>query len=624
MKYFRLLILTGLGVTLLAPPTHAQPPAAKPKAPQKDAAGKDKAATKADARLAREGRRAHARSLLFTLSGEARGFRDQTLRARSMARIADALWGVAPEQGRALFREAWDAAAKADQASQGSLNLRRGVLSLTARRDPQLAEDFLQQLKAEEDEETKAIPAGGGGPVTGNNLWELPAGAEKRLGLAENLLNAGDVKSALQFADPVLGSVTISTLEFLTQLRAKDAPAADRRYAAMLANTSANTLSDANAVSLLSSYIFTPHTYVIFNRSGGADATSTQTSYPRADVSPNLQLAFFQVARGVLLRPQPPPEQDQSTTGVAGKYMVIKRLLPIFGQYAPQEIAAAVRGHFDALGADVGEGVRQAEDEWVRKGVGPEKPLADQQRSLLDEAERAATSDEHDQLYFKLALLALGKGDGAARTYVGKITDSSFRRRAQAWVDWSLVIKAVEAKKVDAALELARGGELTPIQRVWVWTRAAKLLADTDRDKASALLDDAVAEVRRLERTDAYRARGLLAVANALRLIEPARAWETISDAVEAANAAEGFTGEGGVLTLTVNSKSQILNKRESVPDFNIEGIFGEAAKTDFDRAVEMARGFKAEAPRVNATIAVSRSVLNEPHAPAARPAAKK
>jgi len=100
------------------------------------------------------------------------------------------------------------------------------------------------------------------------------------------------------------------------------------RYAAMLAGASNNMLADANTVSLLSSYIFTPNTYVIFNPDGAA--TGSFMPMTPANVSPQLRLAFFQTASAILLRPQPPPDQDQSTSGIAGKYMVIKRLLPLF------------------------------------------------------------------------------------------------------------------------------------------------------------------------------------------------------------------------------------------------------------------------------------------------------
>ena len=66
-------------------------------------------------------RRDRARSLLIALSSDARTFNDQTLRARSLARIADALWRVDPEQARLMFRKAWEAAEVADQESDRKL-----------------------------------------------------------------------------------------------------------------------------------------------------------------------------------------------------------------------------------------------------------------------------------------------------------------------------------------------------------------------------------------------------------------------------------------------------------------------------------------------------------------------
>lgn len=588
----------------------------KPKATLDNTAGGDKAVAKAEAERVREGRRMQARALLFSLSNDARGFRDQRLRARSLARIADALWDVAPEQGRTLFREAWDAAEKADKEEREGPELRREVLTLIAKRDGSLAEEFLGKMKAEQ-QESKADSSSNASP-SGNNLWELPEAAEKRLGLAGSLLKTGDVKSALQYADPVLGSVTISTVDFLTYLREKDAGAADQRYAVMLANTGVNPLADANTVSVLSSYVFTPHMYVTFDASGAASSSMTRNVYPPANVSPQLRLAFFRTATAVFLRPQQPPGQDRSTTGVAGKYMALKRLMPLFERYAPAEVSAAMHGQLEALNSLVSDGVRQGEAEWVQKGITPEQSASDSERSLLDEVEHADTSDEKDQLYFRLALLSLDVDGAKARDYVSKIDDISFRRRARAWVDWSLAVKAVKDKKAEAALELAKDGELTHIQRVWVLTQSAKLLGKTDHDKALSLLEEAKSTARSIDRDDVDRPRGLLAVAGAMKVIEPTRAWDAISDAAEAANATEGFTGEDSMLTTTVNAKSQILIKKENVPDFDIEGIFGETARSDFDRAVLLAGGFKGEAPRVNAVIAVARAVLNDKGAPAA------
>src|SRR6266478_7665536 len=139
-------IIVGVGLSFLPSPVSAQSPATKPRtAPLNNTAGRDKSDPKAEADRIVKKRRAQARSLLISLASDARTFRDQPLRARSLARIADTLWDVDAEQGRTLFRKAWEAAETADQnhgpynLGEGPLNLRREVLKLAARRDRLLA-----------------------------------------------------------------------------------------------------------------------------------------------------------------------------------------------------------------------------------------------------------------------------------------------------------------------------------------------------------------------------------------------------------------------------------------------------------------------------------------------------
>jgi hypothetical protein len=631
MNRIRLSIIVGLSLISFARPASAQAPSAKAKARP---AGKDNSDAKSEAeRIAKE-RRAQGHALLLSLANDARNFRDQTVRVRSLMRIADVLWSVDAEQGRTLFRQAWAGAEAADEESQerresveGDVaidptavteavvaagksipDLRREVLRVVARRDAQLAEEFLQSLKAEQHEDKP----GAASP----NLWELSEAQRRRLSLAEELLRTGDIERALQFADPVLGSATMPTLDFLTLLHEKNPAAADQRYSAMLMNTRGDLTADANTVSVLSSYLFTPQVYVTFDRYGAPSYSMMPSPPAPPNVAPQLRLAFFQTAAAVLLRPQPPAEQDQSTAGVLGKYMVVRRLMPLFERYAQRDVAEAVRGQLEALNVQVSDSVRQSDDEWEKKGLSPEKPLGDQEQTLLDQIERATTSGERNELYFKLALLTLNKGDVRARDYASKIDESGFRKQARAWVDASLAITAVEKKKVDTALELARTGELTNLQRVWVLTQAAKLLSATDRIRALSLLEEAIAESRRIQGYDADRPRRLLAIANAVRLVEPSRVWNALSDAVEAANSTDGFTGEGGALTLVVSSKSLISSRTYNVPDFDVAGIFREVANDSYDNAAQLALGIKGEAARANAAIAVARAVLDEKSAP--------
>ena len=55
-------------------------------------------------------RRSVALSALQSLAIEARSYRDEPLRVRVQARIADALWDQDQDAARALFRRAWEAA----------------------------------------------------------------------------------------------------------------------------------------------------------------------------------------------------------------------------------------------------------------------------------------------------------------------------------------------------------------------------------------------------------------------------------------------------------------------------------------------------------------------------------
>src|SRR5690349_4922219 len=120
----------------------------------------------------------------------------------------------------------------------------------------------------------------------------------------------------------------------------------------------------------------------------------------------------------------------------------------------------------------------------------------------------------------------------------------------------------------------------------------------------------------RLDGGDLDRPRAFVAIAHAWRVVESARVSEAIFDAVKAANSTDGFTGEGGMVTQTMNSKGVISVRPQPVADFDIAELFGALANEDYDRAVQLARGFQGEAARANATIAIARAVLNEKRVP--------
>lgn len=615
----------------LTPAIEAQESAEKTVSQPQAAATPARAAAKnkppsAAAKAKVDQQKALAISILVSLSNDARSFPDQKLRARTLSRIADALWEPDPEQGRALFRKAWDAAEFADQesgrrleedrkrqqAASGSFavtappDLRSEVLRLAAKRDRALGEELLDKLKEARVREATDVSA----PARPEPL-ETPAAIKQRLRLANQLLDT-DVERALQFADPALGTITMEGLNFLTLLRDKSPAAADQRYARLLAIADTDLRSDANTISLLSSYLFTPNLFVIFEPGGGQNSSQMKRK-PPPDVAPELRNLFFRTASQVLLRPLPSREQDRSSSGIQGKYLVIRRLMPLFEQYAAKESTEQLRAEMAVLRQGTNRDAREEDDDSsIQQGIAPDRKAEDIEKSLLDRIDRAKTSAERDALYLQLAARTAEKGDMRARDFTEKVEDSEMRKQARPYVDMTLAMVAVEKKDLEKALLLVSKGELTHIQRVWLLTQTAKTLPPADREQALELIAEAAVEARRIDVSDPNRPRGLVAVANAFLTIDRGRAWETMLEVAKASNSAEGFNGEDGRLEMRLQTKSMTSLRSSTVDDFNLPGVFRTLSQENATQAIEIARSFEGEAPRATALIAVARTLLSE------------
>ncbi|HEX8685930.1 MAG TPA: hypothetical protein VF654_05490, partial [Pyrinomonadaceae bacterium] len=425
-------------------PVGAQEPQARPK-PAKAASKK---AAPAEVDPMAEVQRTTAVSLVSGLADEARTFRDPALRARVQARAADVLWDTERERAQALFRRAWDEAEAADadadrrvaedkrrqQRERGTFSvqlppsLRAEVLRLAAKRDRSLGEEFLMKLDEARKREAEAGATSGERPTDAAqdnqqqrpDPMDTPPAVAKRLRLAIQLLEDGDTERALQFADPALGSVTAVGLEFLARLRPKNAMAADERYAALVARAANSPASDANTASMLSSYLFTPWMFMTFTAGGGSDshAFTREQLRPPADAPAELRAAYFRTAAAILLRPTPTPDQDRTSAGRAGWYMVIARLLPLFDQFAPDR-AAALRAKMASLAPDAPDWARQpGENSALTRGLVPEDPNRDRVGDTLGRLDRAKTAEERDAVYVDAVFDAVRQKDARVEEFL--------------------------------------------------------------------------------------------------------------------------------------------------------------------------------------------------------------
>jgi hypothetical protein len=521
------------------------------------------------------------------------------------------LWSYDKEAARTLFRRAWDVAEALDEATSNSnsvgqrrnngartqprANLRREILQLTSRRDHALGEEFLAKLTPRDDAAVK---------TTSRELSSTET--TERLRLAHELLETNNVARALQFADPALTRVDSRAIEFLVSLRQKEAPSADRRFASLLTIAGADPASDANTVSLLTSYAFTPSIYLVVSRGG----IPSSNSYPPRDapeLSQQLRRAYFEVAAGILMRPL--TQIDESSAGRAGTHFMVMRLLPLFQQFAPN-LVGPLNAQLASLGPEAARTTANTGDVALKRGMGNGEELNDDE--LTERLDRAKTSDERDRAYAFAAISAADKADPRARDFAEKIEDSETRKGVNTFVDYMLIRAVITQKRPDEALQLIRKAELPRTLRAHFLTRVATLKLKDDPVRATELLDEALTETRRLDQVPAERAYSLIAVLRQFSVLDRTRTWELLSETIKTINGVPDFTGERGQTTLPLEGKFTIRLSVELATSTDLTDVFRQLAEQNFYQALDVSKTLRADAPRALATLAVSRAVLVE------------
>ena len=571
-------------------------------------------------------RRTVAISLVTTLADEARSFKDQTRRARVQARAADILWDTDRDRSRDLFRRAWDAADAADaeaarrraeeekrQASAGGAvvlragpDIRSEVLRMVAKRDVKLGEQFLKILDEANQKQLEDAAAERRRVGAGQEL-----GSSKRLQLARRLAEEGDVDRAMQFAAPELNKVNINTIFFLSTVRQKNPQMADSAFAALLARAAQDPLSDANTVSGLSSYAFTPFLYVTFEGDGGSNQLRGGEPIGPPAIADELRKSFLQLGFQILMQPLPAPDQDHTTSGRTGKYLVIKRLLPVYDQFAP-DLANSLRAQMTALASYVPQDFQRGENRAVSRGIIPDDTESEPEERMEERLNRATTADQRDAIYADYAVAFTDKGDPRGRELVEKIENTELRKQVKGYTDFQMTQQAIRNKDINEIARLAKNAELTSIQRVWAYTRAASFAAPSARTHAVELLESALAEARRISQADPDRARSFTAIAAGFVNLDEVRAWEILNETVKAANGADSFTGEDSRIVSTLRTPQMVVMQNATAAEFDLLAAFRPLARTDLFRAIQIAKTFTGEAPRAVATLAIARSVLEK------------
>jgi hypothetical protein len=623
---------------------------ARQRAPAKEAgpaATPRKGDAKAQARERRE--RQQAVAALLEVSDGARALEDLDARAEVLSRAADALWPADEPSARAVFRRAWEAATAADLAdtkrreeelrakrADGSsppvtetTRARFAALGTLARRDPRMAEKFLGELGPTALDEEDDGGGVAGEVVTNENASARrederalsPRGAQ-RLRLALDLLERGDPAHAAQVAAPLAAEApTREFLQFLLLLRTRAPREADALYARLLRGGLA---SGANDVLVLSSYVVSPQ--LIITVSPDASVQLNPQWHANADdaeglsVPANVRRAFFDLAAALLLRPARPASNEREALDEASAlFFAAGRLLPFFERDAPRH-APALRARMEALAAGIDEARRERLSAHMptesMRLKNPSDPLSRFVEEMSDPVGRAER--------FGMRLRAVSEAArrklwDRARRLAADTEDADTRREALALIA-SYQIKFLEETFADAedesdferAAAFAREADVPPSVRARGLAQAAEMAARKGkRERASELLEEAVAQALRADKGTGQRLDVLTLLTSTAARLDPARAWELMPEVVREANALddapppppEAADALAGVLAHNGKPSEEIFDQ------FPPEELFATMARNDFARALTEARALQDGETRALALIAAARPV---------------
>jgi len=527
---------------------------------------------------------------------------------RSNLAIGETLWNYEPPRTRDLFRQAWEeveripkekrlSAPRTPIVSQRSPDLlRREILRRAAALDLALATDLAQRLPEETDEpqtKSEASPAG-----RAANPSER---AERLLALALTMLESDPVRAATLARESLAGGVTPNFIGFISELRKQHRELADDLYQTALPIAVRQARQDIRALYLLGSYVLPgiplPMRFGIDGEASPVDPAQAQQYL------------------GILVEVLAVPDELAGADSRPGwfpplpsRYTLLQQLEPLVTRYAPEKVLV-LEAALEAMRIRLSQQGQPAPPPPSSSDKrGPEEQIDE----LLAQAERTSSNDERDSLYVRAIDVAVtNKLLDRARKLVAQVSDLALRSELTDYILYSSATQAADQNDVEAAKSYA--AEIRQPERLALaFIHIANQQSQKNREAAIAILGDAAQRIHRLQ-TSPEKARSLLRLAEAMLVLDAARAFDLLGAAIPVFNATDAPTEVIEGVAFVFKTKRYTKAVGLSQPDLSgaIEKVMSAVGQKEVNLALLLSGQWTNPGLRILAQVAAARGILD-------------
>lgn len=609
----------------------------KPAAPNATAPGKtqpaaNKEAERAEAEAEITRLQQRAISLISDAARDAVTLESRRNIARIQSLAGDSIWKYDTERARELFEKAFETAVThyretkdedretlPSGATVNRTDMRQEVIRAVAKHDPAFAKKLTERFIEEKRREIDARQGRNPDPKSENSLMgKADQGGEQLLRLATTLLET-DRQAAIELAQRSVDlSISYGTASFLAQIANRDRRAADELFLFALARIGREQFVYPGQILMIGAYPFGEDRVWI---SDGSGTSSYGFSRPVNFVlDPVLITRFLTSAAELLARVSQinTTQYPEMVPRVNSGLFAARLLEPKVTQYAPsllEKWPALLAALHAAATERSREGISQTLDS-LNKEKEPLTPTdtGDRVKQALDRAEKTTNFATRDELYAQAAQEARRGGDmSRALSISDKIADFEFRQSVRDWLNFTASSDALSARRIEDAKRYAMEVSATDQRAYLLFQIANALLKDKDRAPAIELLEEAARRASAADNT-VEKLRALLGIANSYAAIDPSRAFEVATEAVQVASKVPNYGPDYSRMFRVLKRKDggSVSVSSSDVEGFDLEKTLAVLAKSDFERALGLAQALESKPLQLLTIVAVAKTLLDK------------